>query len=235
MRARRVVAVGRPRLVDGRSLGLALRRGLGLGLGLALGRWLRSAGGAGASGAVSAGSVPGSNSSVDEPRITWCSGASLERTHTAPSTAPATASTTATTRAASAHGRLRNGRRGRRMRPAQGTRRSRRLGGVASWVMQLSQLTDARPAAMLVALGLLVASAVSFVVTQGEKLVRGPIAGASVSRILAPSCDCPNDVALAVFQLREADTGHRRDRRRGGKPGAHAAPGRTGRAGACRA
>jgi hypothetical protein len=59
---------------------------------------------------------------------------------------------------------------------------------------------------MLVALALLVASAVSFVVTQREKLVRGPIAGASVSRILAPSCDCRNDVALAVFRLREADT-----------------------------
>jgi hypothetical protein len=72
--------------------------------------------------------------------------------------------------------------------------------------MKLTRLIDARPAAMLVALCLLAASSVAFVMTQREKLTRGPIADASAGRLFAPLCDCPNDSVPVVFSLREPDT-----------------------------
>ena len=72
--------------------------------------------------------------------------------------------------------------------------------------MALTRLMDVRPAAMLVALGLLVASSVAFVMTQREKLTRGPIVDASAGRLFAPLCACPNDVVEVAFRLREPDS-----------------------------
>jgi hypothetical protein len=63
----------------------------------------------------------------------------------------------------------------------------------------------ARIASTLLVVGLLVATAVAFAVTERLKLVRSPIAAPRIDRVVGPLCDCPRGEAAIVFQLRDAD------------------------------
>jgi hypothetical protein len=54
-------------------------------------------------------------------------------------------------------------------------------------------------------LGLLVATAAAFAITEHLKLIKGTIAGTYVSKVLSPVCDCANSQALIRIRLRHAD------------------------------
>src|SRR5206468_6293980 len=51
-------------------------------------------------------------------------------------------------------------------------------------------------------LGLLVATAAAFAITQHLKLIRSPIFGTQVSKVLSPVCHCPTAVARIRIRLR---------------------------------
>lgn len=51
-------------------------------------------------------------------------------------------------------------------------------------------------------LGLLVATAAAFVITEHLKLIKSPLYGTVVSKVLSPVCQCPNRVATVRFRLR---------------------------------
>jgi hypothetical protein len=55
-------------------------------------------------------------------------------------------------------------------------------------------------------LGLLVATAAAFAITEHLKLIRGPMYGALVSKLLSPTCGCATGRATISFKLRHADT-----------------------------
>ena len=93
---------------------------------------------------------------------------------------------------------------------------------------------DVRPAAMLVALGLLVASSVAFVMTQREKLSWGPIADALRRQALGTLVRLPQRRGGGRVPPPRARHGHRRDLRRGGTSRAHAPSGRACRQRPCR-
>jgi hypothetical protein len=57
----------------------------------------------------------------------------------------------------------------------------------------------------LLLIGLLVATATAFAVTEGLKLTRSPITGVLVTKIFSPVCSCPTDAASIAFRLRRAD------------------------------
>jgi FlgD Ig-like domain len=54
-------------------------------------------------------------------------------------------------------------------------------------------------------LGLLVATAAAFAITEHLKLIKGPIAGARVSKVISPVCQCADSQALIQIRLRHAD------------------------------
>jgi hypothetical protein len=54
-------------------------------------------------------------------------------------------------------------------------------------------------------LGLLVGTAAAFAITEHLKLIKSPIAGTRVSKVLSPVCDCSNRRALIRIRLRHAD------------------------------
>jgi hypothetical protein len=54
-------------------------------------------------------------------------------------------------------------------------------------------------------LGLLVGTAAAFAITEHLKLIKSPIAGTHVSKVLSPVCDCSNSRALIRIRLRHAD------------------------------
>ena len=54
-------------------------------------------------------------------------------------------------------------------------------------------------------LGLLVGTAAAFAITEHLKLIKGPIAGARVSRVISPVCQCADSQALIQIRLRHAD------------------------------
>jgi len=54
-------------------------------------------------------------------------------------------------------------------------------------------------------LGLLVATAAAFAITEHLKLIRSPVYGALVSKRFSPVCGCANDKATISFRLRHAD------------------------------
>jgi hypothetical protein len=54
-------------------------------------------------------------------------------------------------------------------------------------------------------LGLLVATAAAFVITEHLKLIKSPLYGTLVSKNLSPVCGCPNRVANIRFRLRHSD------------------------------
>lgn len=55
-------------------------------------------------------------------------------------------------------------------------------------------------------LGLLVATAAAFAITEGLKLVPSPIRGTQVQKTFSPVCACPKRLAEIEFRLRRADT-----------------------------
>lgn len=63
----------------------------------------------------------------------------------------------------------------------------------------------ARIASTLLVVGLLVATALAFAITERLKLVRSPIAAPRIERVVGPLCDCPREEAAIVFRLRETD------------------------------
>ena len=54
-------------------------------------------------------------------------------------------------------------------------------------------------------LGLLVATAAAFVITEHLKLKKSPLYGTFVSKYVSPVCDCPNRVATVRIRLRHAE------------------------------
>jgi hypothetical protein len=54
-------------------------------------------------------------------------------------------------------------------------------------------------------LGLLVGTAAAFAITEHLKLIKGPIAGARVSKVISPVCQCADSQALIQIRLRHAD------------------------------
>jgi hypothetical protein len=54
-------------------------------------------------------------------------------------------------------------------------------------------------------LGLLVGTAAAFAITEHLKLIKSPIAGTRVSKVLSPVCQCSNSRALVRIRLRHAD------------------------------
>jgi hypothetical protein len=54
-------------------------------------------------------------------------------------------------------------------------------------------------------LGLLVATAAAFAITEHLKLIKSPIAGTKVSKVIAPTCRCATDKALVGVRLRHRD------------------------------
>jgi hypothetical protein len=54
-------------------------------------------------------------------------------------------------------------------------------------------------------LGLLVATAAAFAITEHLKLIRSPIAGTRVSKVLSPTCHCATDTATVSIRLRHQD------------------------------
>ncbi|HEY2209567.1 MAG TPA: FlgD immunoglobulin-like domain containing protein [Gaiellaceae bacterium] len=58
---------------------------------------------------------------------------------------------------------------------------------------------------MVTLLGLLVGTAAAFAITEHLKLIKGPIAGARVSRVISPVCQCADSQALIQIRLRHAD------------------------------
>jgi hypothetical protein len=55
-------------------------------------------------------------------------------------------------------------------------------------------------------LGLLVATAAAFAITEHLKLIKSPVFGTQVSKVLSPVCDCPTRKAIVRIKLRQ--TGH---------------------------
>jgi hypothetical protein len=55
-------------------------------------------------------------------------------------------------------------------------------------------------------LGLLVATAAAFAITEHLKLIRSPVYGMSVSKLVSPTCHCATGQATIGFELRHADT-----------------------------
>jgi hypothetical protein len=58
---------------------------------------------------------------------------------------------------------------------------------------------------MVLVLGLLVATAAAFAITESLKLTKSPITRTFVSQRLSPSCNCPNRAATIRFWLRRRD------------------------------
>ncbi|HYQ10830.1 MAG TPA: FlgD immunoglobulin-like domain containing protein [Gaiellaceae bacterium] len=54
-------------------------------------------------------------------------------------------------------------------------------------------------------LGLLVATAAAFAITEHLKLIKSPIAGTQVSKVISPVCRCADSKALIQIRLRHAD------------------------------
>lgn len=54
-------------------------------------------------------------------------------------------------------------------------------------------------------LGLLVATAAAFAITEHLKLIKSPIAGTRVSKVLSPVCDCADSKAAIQIRLRRKD------------------------------
>jgi flagellar hook assembly protein FlgD len=54
-------------------------------------------------------------------------------------------------------------------------------------------------------LGLLVATATAFVITEHLKLIKSPLYGTVVPKVISPVCHCPNSVARIKFRLRHPD------------------------------
>jgi hypothetical protein len=54
-------------------------------------------------------------------------------------------------------------------------------------------------------LGLLVATAAAFAITEHLKLIKGPVYGARVSKFLSPTCDCASSQATIRIRLRHED------------------------------
>lgn len=54
-------------------------------------------------------------------------------------------------------------------------------------------------------LGLLVGTAAAFAITEHLKLIKSPIAGTHVSKVLSPVCDCADSKAMIRIRLRHAD------------------------------
>jgi FlgD Ig-like domain len=55
-------------------------------------------------------------------------------------------------------------------------------------------------------LGLLVATAAAFAITEHLKLIRSPVYGARVSKVVSPVCHCQESKAIIRVRLRHADT-----------------------------
>ena len=62
-----------------------------------------------------------------------------------------------------------------------------------------------RHAPLLVALALLVGSAVAFGVAERLKVEKSPVAGTMVDKVFSPVCRCPQRRAMISFRLRRAD------------------------------
>jgi FlgD Ig-like domain len=62
-----------------------------------------------------------------------------------------------------------------------------------------------RHAPLLVALALLVGSAVAFGVAERLKVEKSPVTGTEVDKVFSPVCDCPQRRASIAFRLRRAD------------------------------
>jgi hypothetical protein len=58
----------------------------------------------------------------------------------------------------------------------------------------------------VVLLGLLLASAAAFAITEHLKLIKSPIYGPDVTKVFSPVCHCATDKATIRFKLRKADT-----------------------------
>jgi hypothetical protein len=58
----------------------------------------------------------------------------------------------------------------------------------------------------LIVLGLLVATATAFAVTERLKLEKSPVTGTQVDKIFSPVCECAHDVAVISFRLRKPET-----------------------------
>ena len=54
-------------------------------------------------------------------------------------------------------------------------------------------------------LGLLVATAAAFAITEHLKLIKSPVYGTLVSKVFSPTCHCSTDTAAVRFRLRRAD------------------------------
>jgi hypothetical protein len=54
-------------------------------------------------------------------------------------------------------------------------------------------------------LGLLVATAAAFAITEHLKLIRSPVYGTLVSKVFSPTCHCSTDTAAVRFRLRRPD------------------------------
>jgi hypothetical protein len=54
-------------------------------------------------------------------------------------------------------------------------------------------------------LGLLVGTAAAFAITEHLKLIKSPIAGTRVSKVISPVCQCADTKALIQIRLRHAD------------------------------
>ena len=64
-------------------------------------------------------------------------------------------------------------------------------------------------------LGLLVATAAAFAITEHLKLIRSPVFGTLVTKVFSPVCNCSTDTAAIRIRLRHPDrvtvTVYRRD------------------------
>jgi hypothetical protein len=58
---------------------------------------------------------------------------------------------------------------------------------------------------MVTLLGLLVGTAAAFAITEHLKLIKSPIAGTRVSKVISPVCQCADSQALIQIRLRHAD------------------------------
>jgi hypothetical protein len=54
-------------------------------------------------------------------------------------------------------------------------------------------------------LGLLVATAAAFAITEHLKLIKSPVYGTLVSKVFSPTCHCSTDTAAVRFRLRRPD------------------------------
>ena len=63
-----------------------------------------------------------------------------------------------------------------------------------------------RALSTVVLLGLLLASAAAFAITEHLKLIKSPIYGPRVTKVFSPVCHCPTDKAVIGFKLRHPDS-----------------------------